>query len=109
MNINIDSTASENTVQFIKYIEENLDGKDAEVTVKTIKKSNWDDLPGDQIPLRNEPTYPEWGVKINISPAEHSVNKEIRSLARSFHSNVLINASHKDEDNIFIFEDASDD
>lgn len=105
MNLSIDPNAPEDVVQFTKHLEENLDVDDSDVTIQTVKKEDSAPLPGEEIPIRNEAEYANWGVRIHVSPDSQTVSTSVDMLAGSFYEDFLINTSYSSgEDTIFVFE-----
>lgn len=108
MDLHIDSEAPEDIVQFTKHLEENLRIDSSDVDIKTVEKKDCGPLPGEDIPMRNEREYANWGVKIVVTPDSQTVTNSLDMLTESFYDSFLINTSHSSgEDTIFVFENVA--
>lgn len=89
-DISIGSGASEDAVQFIKHLEENLDPSgefDCQVWLETVHIDEVGELPGGDIPMRGpKPEPEEYGVHLYVEFGENSEcpNHEFNRLVRSF-------------------------
>jgi len=107
MDITIDPDLQKNAVQFVRHVEENLDSSNSDITVETVRYSDQTELPGEEIPMRTDIEYSEWGVRVTISPSDYDQKNQVTDLSDSFYENPVINASHDSEDVIFIFENTA--
>lgn len=89
-NIEIASGSSEDAVQFIRHLDENLDPSgeyDCQVWLETVNANTVESIPGEDITTRGpESEKEDWGVHIYIEFDENSdcPDNKFAHLARNF-------------------------
>lgn len=98
MRVRIDQTAPSYSVKFVENLENELVVEDEEVEIDTIRYTDFESIVGD-----SQENISEWGVRVIISPSNHSLNIQVQDLAESFYRDQIISSTHTSEDTILIF------